>query len=287
MINAPVIMPRTLAAALAAKADRGVVAIAGGTDILVRLHDCIARPWPKLLVLDKINSLHKINIGEKEISLGPLVTFTEIESSRLLGRYAPQLAAAAALAGSVQIRNRATIGGNIANGSPAGDTIPPLYVLDSVLEISSAKGKRLVAIEEFFRGPGKTILRADELITKIKFPKTKAAGFFLRLGTRRALAISKVSVSALIQIEHQIVKDVKIALGAVAPTVIRAENAEQYLLGKKLDSESIAEAAAIVQSEARPIDDIRSNADYRKAMVGVLLKRGLNSILEKATHARI
>lgn len=273
------INPTTLAQALKAKAGKDVVAIAGGTDLLVRLHDRVAQPWPMLLILENIKQLHKITATKTGIMIGPLTTFSEVENSAILRKYASQLVTAAALAGSVQIRNRATIGGNIANGSPAGDTIPPLYVLGAVIEISSAKGKRSVPIEKFFIGPGKTILKPSELITAIKTPRRNNHGFFMRLATRKALAISKVSVAGSIFLKKSKVESAKIALGAVAPTVIRATRTEEYLIGKEINKDVIAEAARIIQDEARPIDDIRSIAIYRKEMVGVLLSRGLESIV--------
>jgi CO/xanthine dehydrogenase FAD-binding subunit len=278
MNAAETIVPSSLAAALKAKAHPGVVAVAGGTDILVRLHD--RQPWPKLLILDHIKALHKIIVTPKEISIGPLVTFAEIEESELLQTHAPQLVDAASLAGSVQIRNRATIGGNIANGSPAGDLIPPLYALGAMLTLASSNVKRSVPIDIFFKGPGVTILKSNELITAIKIPRLTNHGFFLRLATRKALAISKLSVAASLTIVNGKINSVKIALGAVAPTVIRAPKTEECLLGNKLNPQLITAAVNIIKEEARPIDDIRSNAIYRKEMVGVLLKRGLTGIME-------
>jgi xanthine dehydrogenase FAD-binding subunit len=273
------LIPKSLGDALKAKAGKNVVAVAGGTDILVKLHDRFEDPQPKLLILDHLKALHKITITKIEVSIGPLVTFSEIEKSDILKSHAPQLADAASLAGSTQIRNRATIGGNLANGSPAGDLIPPLYALGASLELSSSRSKRLVSIEKFFIGPGKTVLKSNELITAIKIPKVSNHGFFLRLATRRALAISKVSVAACLTIKNEKIDSIRIALGAVAPAVIRATRTEELMLGKALSPQLIEDAAAIVKEEARPIDDIRSNALYRKEMVGVLLKRGLEGIL--------
>ncbi len=278
------IAPSTLNDALKAKAGSNVVAVAGGTDILVKLHD--SYPWPKLLVLDRVKSLHQIAARKNRVAIGPLMTFAEIQESDLLKTHAPLLVEAASVAGSVQIRNRATIGGNLANGSPAGDLIPPLYALGATLELSSSKSKRSVPIELFFKGPGKTVLKSNELITSIIIPKSSNHGFFLRLATRRALAISKVSVAASMKIDNdRIIQSVGIALGAVAPTVIRAPRTEELLLGNSFDSKLIAEASCTVKEEASPIDDIRSNAAYRNEMVGVLLKRGLTRILELYSHA--
>jgi len=279
MTDTETINPSTLKDALTAIGKKDVIAIAGGTDLLVRLHDLYDRPWPKLLVLDRVQPLHKIAAGKDEIKIGPLVTFSEIIKSPLLCKHAPQLVQAASVAGSVQIRNRATIGGNIANGSPAGDLIPPLYVLGAKLELSSLKSKRTISVEEFFKGPGSTVIKPNELITSISFKKSWPYGFFLRLATRQALAISKVSVAANISISRNKIDKIRIALGAVAPTVIRAVRTEEFLLGKQLDEAIILEAAEIIKSDARPIDDIRSLAVYRKEMIGVLLKRGLQQIL--------
>jgi CO/xanthine dehydrogenase FAD-binding subunit len=280
MSEATTFNPTTISAALKVKAKKNVVAVAGGTDLLVRLHDWIDKPWPALLVLEGVRQLRKISANAKYISIGPLITFSELEKSELLKLRAPQLAKAASLAGSVQIRNRATIGGNIANGSPAGDLIPPLYVLGAELELSSIKGKRIIPIDKFFIGPGKTILKPNELITAFKIKKITNHGFFNRLANRQALAISKISVAASVMLKHGDVTEIKIAFGAVAPTVIRAPKTEQALLGKKLCPGIISIVSEIAKTETHPIDDLRSNAEYRREMVGVLLTRGLTKIYE-------
>jgi carbon-monoxide dehydrogenase medium subunit len=238
----------------------------------------IDRPWPVLLVLDRVDSLHKVSVKGKRLVLGPLVTFAEIAESRTLKKLAPQLVEAAAMASSPLIRNRATIGGNLANGSPSGDLIPPLYVLAAELELSSLKGKRRVKVQDFFTGAGITVLRNDELVTSISFDRSGGHGFYEKLTARRALAISKVSVAADLALERQTITKVKIALGAVAPTVIRGSKTEGFLTGRRLNPESIDAACEIIEAEARPIDDIRSTAEYRREMVGVLLRRGLEEM---------
>jgi len=279
VVELETINPVSLKEALAVVGKKDVVPMAGGTDLLVRLHDQYENPWPKLLVLDRIQPLHKLAVNANKIILGPLTTFSEIEQSTKLKRYAPQLAQSASLAGSTQIRNRATIGGNIVNGSPAGDLITPLYVLGAELELTSTKGKRLIPIDKFFVGPGKTVIKKNELLTAIYFRKSSKYGFFMRLATRKALAISKVSVAANISVKRGKVDYIRIALGAVAPTVIRATKTEQYLLGKTLNSEVIKTAAGVIKQDTRPIDDIRSLAEYRKEMVGVLFRRGIENSL--------
>ena len=274
------INPKSLADALRTAAKPNVSVLAGGTDILVKLHDQITKPWPKLLVLENVKSLRNITSSTSEISIGPLVTFTEIENSKISMKHAPQLVEAAAVAASVQIRNRATIGGNIANASPAGDLIPPLYSLGAVLKIASANGRRKVKIEDFFKGPGVTILKKNELIISIVIPKTSNRGFFLRLATRKALAISKISVAVSISLKRNKIETVRISLGAVASTVLRAPKTEEFLRGKELTEANIHKACEIIKSEASPIDDIRSTASYRNEMIGVLLGRGLKRLAD-------
>ncbi|MBD3233982.1 MAG: xanthine dehydrogenase family protein subunit M [candidate division Zixibacteria bacterium] len=272
------INPTTLDEALETLNGCNVMPIAGGTDLLVKFYEVYGKSLPKLVVLDGLIPLHEIKTENDRISLGPLVTFSEIENSPELRKAAPQLVQAASVAGSVQIRNRATIGGNIANGSPSGDLIPPLYVLNAELELSSVNGRRSIPIDKFFKGPGITVLEKNELITSISFDKTFENGFFLRLATRKALAISKVSVAANYSMQNGTITNVRIALGAVAPTVIRAPRTEEYLSGKELNDNVLSTAAKLIKEEAKPISDIRSIADYRREMVGVLLKRGLNGI---------
>jgi xanthine dehydrogenase FAD-binding subunit len=285
MIEPTIISASTLNQALEAMAERNVVAVAGGTDVLVKLHDVIDRPWPRLLVLERIRPLHKMAVRDGHVVLGPLVSFAEIQNSTLLKRFAPQLVEAASVAGSVLIRNRGTIGGNVAFASPAGDLIPPLLVLSARLELSSIKGRRWVPIEDFFKGPGATILRKNELITSIALEKTGSYGFFLRLAARRALAITKVSVTADLSMRQKKVSRIKIALGAVAPTVVRAMRAEECLLGKELTEDCISAACYMAKNEARPITDIRSDADYRREMVAVLLRRGLSQIADSGNRS--
>jgi len=280
------VAPQSIAAALRALADRNAVPVAGGTDILVKLHDRIDKPWPRLVVLDNIKQLKKIIITRGYIDIGATATFADIERSKPLAKLAQPLVTAVSLAGSVQIRNRATIGGNIANASPAGDTLPPLYVMDARIELRSLNSAEWIDIADFFKGPGKTIRKPDQLITRIRLPLSAHSGFFLRLAARRALAISKVSVAACAEIKSGKVTAVRIALGAVAPTVIRALKTERFLTGRTLNEATIAEAAEIVCSEARPIDDIRSLADYRKEMVGVLLKRGLRGLMNGSAETK-
>ena len=243
--------------------------LAGGTDLLVRLKDEINQP--DIIDISHIKEMKGISELDDKIRIGALVTFTEMIESKFLVDYAGVLVQAVEMIGSPQIRNRGTIGGNIANASPAGDSLPPLFVLEAEIEIAGMNYSRIVPIKDFFKGPGKSVLTDGELISAVMIPKMKKwLGAFVRLGQREALAISKVSLALLLKIKDGKIEEARISLGAVAPTVIRAPQTENKLKGKTLDN--ISEAIKIIREEASPISDIRSIAEYRKEMCGVLLE---------------
>jgi xanthine dehydrogenase FAD-binding subunit len=253
--------------------------LAGGTDLLVRLKDSLS--WPVLIDISGLQELQGISANGNAITIGALTTYTELLSSDILKQHASVLLQAAQLVGSPQIRNRGTIGGNIANGSPAGDTLPPLYVLRASVVTAGSKGSRKIPIEEFFTGPGKTVLLRNEIIVSIHIPIAQNnKQIFLRLGQRKALAISKVSIAVSARIGNERIDDIRIALGSVGPTVIRANKTEELLKGAALTDASIQAAACeAVETEAVPISDIRSDAEYRRRMCGVLLKSALRACL--------
>ncbi len=255
--------------------------LSGGTDLVVRMQDGAVRPR-NLLNLSFIPELKEIRVEDGLLTFGANVTFGEILDNELFQRHAAPLYQAAKIMGSPQIRNMATVGGNIANASPAGDSVPPLCVLDAEICLESANGIRWVRIEHFATGPGKTIRKPAELITKIRFPVRPETwqGGFLRLGQREALAISKVSLAVWGDFSNGTVQKIRLALGAVAPTVVCAPKTEAFLTGKKLTEKVLAEAAELVKSEVHPISDIRSEAAYRREMCGVLLKRALQPFLK-------
>ncbi|MCP4631352.1 MAG: xanthine dehydrogenase family protein subunit M [candidate division Zixibacteria bacterium] len=272
-----------LTEALEILASKKPVVIAGGTDILVQIKGRVI-PIPKnILDIDSIKSLRFIKKKRNKIVIGPLVTYEDILNSELLREFTPHLFQAAYEVGAPQIRSRGTIGGNIVNASPAGDSIPPLYTLNTDLTLKSVKGERKVNISKFFKGPRKTSLRKNELLTEIEFeiPKGKTFSFFKRLGTRKALAIAKVSVAGQLLIADGLIKSASIALGSVGPTVIYSPSSEKALVGNEMNDSIIRIAVKKVMEDCTPIDDIRSEAEYRKAMVGVLLENGLNEILSK------
>ncbi len=248
--------------------------LAGGTDLLVRLKDEINQH--DIIDISHLKELKGINIADDKIKIGALTTFSEIIENEIIAENAGVLVQAAEIVGSPQIRNRGTVGGNIANASPAGDSIPPLLILEAEIEISGKSGARTVPMRNFFKGPGKTILKKCEIISSVIIPKNKDyRGAFVRLGQRKSLAISKVSLAALFKMKDEKIEEARIALGAVAPTVIRASKTEKFLIGKKLNDETISEAKKIICDEVSPISDIRSIAEYRKEMCGELLEQAI------------
>jgi carbon-monoxide dehydrogenase small subunit/xanthine dehydrogenase small subunit len=272
--------PRSLEEALEILTQRSgeVRPIAGGTDILVAAQDGkVSRA--ALFDLTAVPELRGIEEKQHEIRIGAATTHTEIVESALVARYCPTLPVACALVGGPQIRNRGTLGGNIAHGSPAGDTIPPLYTADARVEVVSVSDRRDVMISDFFQGPRQTVLAADELIVAVRIPKrTGVRGAFLRLGQRQAQAISKVSVAVAMTFRGGQPEWARVALGAVAPTVIRAPETERALLAGGY--EGLKRAIEAIRNEVRPIDDIRSTREYRREMAGVLLERAIRQIVE-------
>jgi CO/xanthine dehydrogenase FAD-binding subunit len=242
--------------------------IAGGTDLIVQLKTG-ALPKTDLLDISRVDELRFIRLEEGVLRIGALTTFMEIYRSDLVRRYAPVLSEAAFTFGSFQIMNKATIGGNIVNASPAADSLPPLYVLEAELVIVGPRGERVVSIRDFYRGYKKLDLREDELVAevRIKPPGDGHIGHFFKHGLRRGDAIAVVNGAVLIDIDHDgTVRDARVALGAVAPTVVRSPNAERLLIGSRLTKEAMWRAAEAVLKDISPIDDIRGSAAYRKEL---------------------
>jgi len=273
--------PGTLREALELKATEGraLWVLGGGTDLVpgIRAGTSSAE---RLLDLSRIPDLDRIEDRADEIGIGPRVTHAMLADSPVAREHAPILAEACGSVGSVQIRNLGTVAGNLANASPAADSIPPLHVLRATCVLESRAGRREVAVEEFCTGPGETCAAADEVLTEIRIPKTPpgALWFYRKLGQRLAMAIAKVSVAFLGLERGGVLEDVCIALGAVAPTVVGAPATARFLQGKRLDRATIAKAGRLAEAEARPITDVRSTADYRRRMVGVLLSKGLREL---------
>lgn len=257
--------------------------LAGGTDILVKAKDGKVAPgtWIDVWPLDELRG---VTAHDDRIDLGANVTMTDVERSPLLRAEARALWDACYEAGAVQIRNRATLGGNVANASPAGDSIPALYSLGATVHLRSVRGERGVPIEQLFTGPGKTVIAPDEAIVRLSLPRVRGAvGAFLRLGQRKAQAISKVSAAATATLGADLtVEAIRLALGAVAPTVVRAPEVERLLTGRALEPGLMAEAGELAASGVTPITDVRSTKVYRREMVAVVVRRVLASLVDRS-----
>jgi xanthine dehydrogenase iron-sulfur cluster and FAD-binding subunit A len=273
----PAWRPRSLGQAFDLLAERPALRpIAGGTDLLVRAKD--ARVDAALTFdLGAIPELRGIEERGDSLWIGAGVTHAELLTSPLVARYVPALSQAAAVIGGAQVRSRGTLGGNLANASPAADTVPPLLAADAVVGLASRDGCRELALGDFLVGPGSSALAPAELIVGVRVPRRDGVrGLFLRLGQRRAQAISKVSLALCLVGSVERPAWVRVALGAVAPTVVRARRAEQCLL--EGGASALDRAREAVRGEVRPIDDIRSTAEYRREMAAVLLTRGLRAL---------
>lgn len=253
--------PRSLKHALEVlAAGERVIPLAGCTDIYVLLN-LGAAPGTRFLNLWPLDELRGIEVRGEVLSIGALTTFSEIGKSPIVRTRAPMLAAAAREIGAVQIQNRGTIGGNIANASPAGDSLPVLAAADASLVLLSAAGTRRVAFTGFYTGYRRSVMRPDEVVAAVEIPRVEGRQWFRKVGTRAAQAISKVAMAA-VRAPHP-----RIAFGSVAPTVVRVPKTEA-LLG---EGGSIEEARRVLMTEISPIDDIRSTAEYRRRVAGNLL----------------
>ena len=253
--------------------------IAGGTDLTIALKYGLVNP-KNIIDLSALNELKYIVENKDEIRIGSLTTFDEINTSELIKKKIPSLWAASRNVGTWQIRNLATIGGNLANASPAADSAPPLIVHDASVVIRSINNERIVPITAFFTGPKKTVLKPNELITEIRIPKSNAKSWWMRIGRRQANTISVVSVAVSAEIANRKFVSCKIALGSVAPTPILALKASEFLKGKEITEENITAASDLASKESSPITDIRGSAQYRKVAVKVLTQRILKKLVE-------
>jgi carbon-monoxide dehydrogenase medium subunit len=253
--------------------------LAGGTDLVIAIKE--KGLIPKYVVdLKKIPGLAGIRENpDGTITIGAVTTMREVETSPLMtGKY-PFLAQSAAEVGSIQIRNRATIGGNMANATPSADVAPSLIALEATARIVSATGERTVPLEDFFRGPGQTVMNSDEILSEITIPKTapRLVGEYIKFSPRDMMDLAYVGIAVVYALGEREKRcaGVRIVLGAVAPTPIRARNAEAILEGQTLTEALAAKAGDEAAKESKPISDVRSSADYRRAMVSAMTKRAI------------
>jgi CO/xanthine dehydrogenase FAD-binding subunit len=253
--------------------------IAGGTDVMV-LYSAGKLPNRNLINIWNIPELRQIEVFPDRIRIGAACTYTALRGHEIVSREFPLLATAASWTGGIANQNRGTLGGNIANASPAADSLPPLLVYDAEVTLISVRGERRLAYRNFHTGYKKTALAADELIRDISLPR-RFAGYFSharKVGARNAQAISKICLAGLGQIAGNTIRDLRLAMGSVAPVPLRLNDTERVLTGKRIDSALIETARKGVVNEIRPIDDIRSTARYRAAVAGNLVAEFLEKL---------
>ncbi len=250
--------------------------LSGGTDFMIMYKENMIEKDARIIDISNLN-LNYIKEDKNKIRIGAATLFSDIVENKIIDKYVKTLKLAASTIGSPQIRNRGTIGGNIGNASPAGDSIPALMVHNSIIVTNEGK----YPIENFFKGVKKSILKNGELIKEIVIPidNKKRNMFYFKSGPRNALAISKASLAVNILMEKGIIKDVNLAAGAVGITVIKCKKCEEFLKGKKLEKNIIEKATEIIKSDISPITDFRSTKFYREKVVSQFLNEALLSLL--------
>jgi len=278
------VQPKTIdeALSLLAKSNGDARLLAGGTDLLPKMKRREITAPAYVIDLKAIPDLDYIDYDEeKGLSLGALTTIHAIETSPVIGQKFTILAQAAYTMAAPQVRNRATLAGNICNAVPSADSVPPLLVLEAKLKVMSQKGERILALENFFTGPNETVLTDRELLVEILIPPvpSNTRGIYLKLSPKSSMDLATVGVAALVISEDGLCKDMRIALGAVAPTPIRAKKAEGMLRGQRFSDELKERTAQIAAEESRPIDDHRASAQYRREMVQTLVSRAIKQAI--------
>ncbi len=255
--------------------------VAGSTDLILEMERGVRKGIETLVDITRLPDQDQITMDEDAIiHLGPLVTHNHCVASKLIREHAYPLARAAWEVGSPQIRNRGTVAGNLITSSPANDTITPLMALGASVTLQSLRGERRVPLKEFYTGVRRNVMQPDEMLVDISFPalKSNQPGTFIKFALRRAQAISLVNIAMVLTMQGKRVESASITLGAVAPTILHAEEAEAFLAGKELSEEVILQAAELTMQAARPISDVRGSAGYRRTMVKVIARRGLKAI---------
>jgi probable selenate reductase FAD-binding subunit len=251
--------------------------LAGGTDLIPKMKKRMIAA-EVVIDLNRIPGLSGIKLGRDGLHIGGLTRLNEIKESRLVGEKAPVLVRAISVMASPPIRNRGTMAGNLCTASPAADTAPPLLVLNASVRLQNARGKRVVPVSEFFQGPQKTAKNPDEILTEVIIPVQKGASAFMKLGRRKAFTLSVVSAAAFARVRRGKFEEVRLALGAVAPTPLRSRKVEEALKGKEASEENITRAADLIREEVKPISDVRASEAYRREMSAVLTRRVLGQV---------
>ena len=263
---------------IAALSEPNAAILAGGTDLLVRIRGGQVRP-DLLVDVASVTTLKGIRRTESSIEIGAAIPESDILASSVVRNALPLLAKAVGALGSVQIRNRGTLGGNLVNASPAADSAVPLLLYDAELVVVGAGGERTVPLEAFLVGPGKTVLGSGEFVrtVRVPFPETGTTTFYHKVGKRRALTIAIASLGAVLRIEDGRVTDARFAAGSVAPTPVRLRAVEEYARGSTTTEESIEEAARLAAQAVSPISDVRASAEYRSEVIAELVARAFQA----------
>lgn len=282
------LQPRSLQEALEMKKNYGDKArvLAGGTDLLVLLKDQKLTA-EAVMSLAGVRDLNFIRYEDgRGATLGALATHSGVAASPIIQQKFPDLAEACSQVGAVQIQNLGTVGGNLCNASPAADVAPPFLLMDAVLILASARGERRVSIHDFFQGPRRTVLQADEILKEIFVPEVpgRRGATYLKLGRRKAMEIAIVGIGVAIHLNgsDQVVSECRIAMGSVAPTPMRARRGEEILRNQEVRDELIEEVAVVAAEEASPISDVRASREYRLDMIRVLCRRAARVALARA-----
>ena len=263
---------------LALLKEPGAAILSGGTDLLVKIRSGLANP-DLLLDVGRIPTLQGIRRTETAIEIGATVTESEILASPVVSEAFPALEAALRQLGSIQIRNRGTLAGNLVNASPAADSAVPLLLYDAEIELVGRHGERILPVEGFLLGPGRTALESGEFVRTIRIPIPESGlrAFYHKVGKRRALTIAIASLGTLVRVVDGRIVDARFAAGSVAPTPVRLRAVEEYVRGPALTEASIEEAARLAAQAVSPISDVRASAEYRSEVIAELVARALRA----------
>jgi len=284
------VAPATVEEATAILAAReGAHVIAGGTDLVVRMRQGLVQP-SVLVDVERIPSLRRIARRDRLLRIGATVTISTLVAAAEVAAVAPALVEAGGQMGAGQLRHLATLGGNLASAVPSADLAPPLLVMDATVRIAGPDQSRILPLEAFFVAPHRSALRPDEVLTAVEIPVAGGAegcgAAFLKFGKRRAQVLAVVNAAAWVRVRGDVIEEARVALGAVAPTPMRARGAEALLRGQRPAPEVLAEAADAAAAETRPITDMRASAAFRRELSRVLVRRVLARAAQRAGGGR-